>query len=344
MPYIVRCDPAEARLCLTEDWKALLKGFPEPLRECSESLRRKLCFNRRNSEGWPGEFSELTLLYPVLQAEGLDSLSAEEVRSLALCHLLFLIHSVIEDRQLDGQTVLLPAEILFSKHVFATGLQRLRMIQGLRAPELDAWIDQVLRYYAEAQLTRLTGPHSPRTPMKLSGPASLAAGRASLGCLSVIGLGVMARCSSGRIAEMIEAFESLAIALQWADDADDWPGDFIENRDNLVLHELEFMGIALEGIPRSPRGLAVIGRHVLQRGLKLNALDNASAELRSALRIQRELNCLTLADSIEGLVEKMGAIADRWLNDLLDNLSREITTTGSITSRDENAAFPLAVD
>lgn len=293
----------EALLAVEARLAEVFASAAGPVRNGSAAVARALGLGRMSERGWSGQFSPLTILYPMLQAENLPGFPFERALELTVAHLLLLIHAFLEDRQLDRQIEATALDILFSKFALIKGLAILSELAPSGAFVQHPALDRLLREYTEAQLTRYAESDAD--------PNSLAAGRAALGAISLVGLGLCAGADSDRVETMLNAYRSLTAALQWADDLDDWPEDFLAGRENLLLHTLGQVDPAAAEIERTPGCVPMIERRMLSQGVHARALRAAAALFAQAESRQRGMGCEALSALIRDKIALLEAVKRR---------------------------------
>ncbi len=155
------------------------------------------------------------------------------------------MHTFIDDRIVDKQHRLSPAEIVLAKQA-ALLAQRIARESSLLSPPVERlWFDGFDSYHA-AQLRSYDQPTGETSEGTLDTREKIVTDRAALGQL-----GVVAACHAAGRADLRTAFSGafndLAIGLQWEDDLMDWPGDLAANQPNLLLAGLPPSAIASDG-------------------------------------------------------------------------------------------------
>ncbi len=300
----------------------------EDFRQVAESMPAKVKEGLASTERWTGCFSRLTLLYPLVQAEGLDGVDPEAARACSVAQSLFVLHAFIDDHLLDGQMTVERDEGLFDRWLVARALEILaenvgRPLEVLRAQSAvhhDYMLTQT-RSYLEPPPDLPKGEHWPR---------SAAAGRAGLGWLSTLALLRGSGCAEELVARAKQGFDHLFYGLQWMDDLEDWKGDLEEGRENLLLFELE----AKHGVPRADLGsegeaLAHLGRSGVLEG----AMEAGKAEFELAQQIARELGCRAQAYLLQRKINRVEDMQRRYARArsqaLVNVLQRLIEGSGS---------------
>lgn len=279
----------------------LLQKRPE-LCAASEGLRSSLRL-RRGAASWPGSFSPLVSLYPMLQAEPFFDRLGIAARQACLPHLLLLVHSFVEDRILDRQRPSSRAELVFSKQLFCDAQSLLRVLAG-DAPWIQTCIDQANEEYCRGELFSFPlGGSAERWPSV----RRAVAGRAKLAGVAYQCLLRLAGASAAQLAMADAAFDALVVGLQWEDDLVDWTDDVATQSDNLLLWHLERS--------RGERltSLEEIARAFKSGGVTRHALAAAKEEWRAAAELQREIGAPFLASLIDERIGRLEAFGERAL-------------------------------
>lgn len=291
---------------MRDDFAALLRRAPARFFDVAENLVGKIQFNRATIiHGWPAQFTPMVGLYPYLQSEALEMVDEDALRLIGLGHLLLLIHSVIEDRQLDQQIGFDPEELLLSKFLLHEGLRLMRTTLGSRAVEFDQWTETLMKRYISSQMGKKRCLGLGKACVGSVGETeSLAAGRASLGALGAMAIGLKASRSTAKIQVLLEAFDFVAIGLQWADDEADWSEDLRNGQENLLLRLMRADGIDIPLRCSMRIKRAWIGNKVTA-DWRILALGRGCENLRHAVAAQRALGAPTLADNIRSVIERI---------------------------------------
>lgn len=111
-----------------------------------------------------------------------------------------------------------------------------------------------------------------------------------------------------------DAFDYLAIALQYADDAEDWRDDLALNDDNLLLARLRDRGLDSYFLPANEFRTANVGHALLRHDSLGHAGREAKFFLDQAETIQSELECPTLVSLLRRLRSDVEAALVRLRN------------------------------
>ncbi len=284
--------------------------FSESLPSCLAKTGQRICdriqFRANAAEpDWVGQFSTLTLLYPRLQAEPLSDIRQEALKRAGLAHLLLLIHSIIEDRQLDGQIELSKDEILFSKTIYQRALEMLSMVAPARDLTYLGHRDRLIGDYCASQVAKYTDTRGNWSGIRGRDDFSaLAAGRASLGALASLALVRAAGADATWGVEATGAFDALTIGLQWLDDTGDLELDFLNGDENLILHLMSDGTNDVRPMDRTGYGVNMLRKRVIENEFLFDALDKAIEELRSAAASFLRLGCTRLGRLANELADK----------------------------------------
>lgn len=290
--------PDKAKSILRSDLESAYGRLPRCAARTARDMATRIGFsNRPADDGWTGHFSNLILLYPWHFAPK-RLRGSEEVRKATLAHALLLVHSVVDDRQIDGQIGLDPAGMLASRALLLEALGLLRTIPapdpGLRERAFEA----ILRAYLDAQ-TRTLGETRDSSVPELE---RLAAGRAAPGALAPLTLLCMESRDTLDLRTAWKAFAALGVAYQWADDASDWRADLMQpdaGRSNLAL--------ALDR--RTARAGSESGARSI--GLEVAAIDRAEAKFAESARLHERLGRADAAEEIRAVAASMRLRRDR---------------------------------
>ncbi len=285
---------------LAADLEAASRIIERPS-EVIEALR----FREQGAEAHlQGLFSDLTLFYPSILADDLGVSTSEFVESIQYVHFLFIIHTVLEDRLLDGQTRFVPDAYLLNKYISEAG-----WIKSLGAAEKNGllqeyqvWATRLSREYMASQSQSLKAKRN-GFETRVESLESLAARRGLLGFLSVALLSLKAKLSEQNRNRILTAYQSIVVALQWADDLEDWSEDQRLGNPNLVW---------ASATRNASKGLPVrdsIENAQAQISLETFAygIQTAESRFQQAIRLHDDLGLTGTADNI-------GGVFGAWLN------------------------------
>ncbi len=238
-PMLEKFLESESKLLKAEIGKSVSE-WPEPYPQLTASLIEKARFrsNYPATEGWSRQFDPLTLLYPILHADLLVGEPLETIRPWNVVHGLYLIHSILDDRILDGQISKDAQLLLYNRLVL---IHAERMLQTM-SPPCASWWRQLHHDYVVFQGWKSENETLPHGDWS-GAMAELeegAYGRAALGFLATSGMLSAAGCPDHFIQRVLEAYKPLVVALQWCDDFEDWRQDLSAGIPNLMLARLQF--------------------------------------------------------------------------------------------------------
>jgi len=274
---------------------AFLRSTGPSYTQRSESLARRIGLRPQLGPLWTRQLSPLTVLYPLLQAEGLTNVPRAIARHAALAHLCLMIHAFTEDRIADGQLQPASADFPFSKLLLVEGLSVLRRL----APEATAFdraVRRRLRTHASSHDLASEPDPANGTQLADSYVRTISTGRAALGVLASIALAQRATNARATITRVANAFSALSTALQWADDAEDWHADLLAGDANLLLDTLHLRRPDLSIGKKSDA--VIVGRALVDTGTLGHANQQAARWVLRAVRAQSALGCHQLAQQI----------------------------------------------
>lgn len=274
----------------------LQKTLGSDAQEVSTGLAERLQLRPDRDPRWTDQLSPLTLLYPLLQAEGLERVDTATARRANLGHLCLMIHTFVDDRHLDGQFAPTPDELLFSKSMLLEGLAILRRLPNA-GPNFDRTVKRITRAYNLSQQSTTTLNEEAGDTLSDAFAKRIAAGRAAYGALAPLALAQSEEDGAAR--RIKSAFDELATALQWADDTEDWPADLETADENFLLLTLKLRGSDPYALPREPESIAQVGRHLVEHDLIHHAVRQTQRWLNRAVRSQTRLECPRLASLIQ---------------------------------------------
>ena len=274
--------------------RSLEEHLSSHLLETSRTVLDTLRIRPDREPRWTERLSPLVVLYPLLQSQAWSDRPTEAVCTATVVHMFLLMHTFIDDRVIDNQHPLTPAEIVLAKQA-ALVAQRIARESSLLPPPVDRlWFDSFERYHG-AQLQHYAQSGQTMAEEALDAHEQIVADRAALGQL-----GVIVACHTAGRADLqpalSRAFNDLAVGLQWEDDLMDWPHDFATDQQNLLLASL--------GAHSSPADsdtderLRFVDERFIERGTYAFAVDKARLRLATAEREQRRFGSDQLADAI----------------------------------------------
>lgn len=264
-------DDATMVRSVREDLDRHLRRCSSAIAATGRALADRIAFSGRPSEGdWSAQFSRLILLYPYFAARGAAGVGrgaggvgfGERIGTALLGHMFLLIHSIIDDRQIDAQIETVPREMLAGRFFLLEGTRILRSLPTRDPRARERAFDALSRGYLLAQLESTEPADRPRSIRRLE---ALAARRAAPGAMAVVALDATTAldgAETGVACRLWKAFAALAVGYQWADDASDWKQDVARpdgGRFNLALalaRETESaprVGFELEAVARARR-------------------------------------------------------------------------------------------
>jgi hypothetical protein len=280
---------------LEQEFEHVLASLGEGVAIVSAVLVQRIGLRPGAGSRWTFQFSPLTALYPLLQAEGLPGASQAIARRATLGHLCLMIHAFIEDRQFDKQIALTREEALFAKAMLLEGWDILHALPGLDE-SFRATAKHLMVEYWRSQRTRYEVP--PRNTLPDDYMRYAGSGRAAHGALAPLALACCSSEENGIVRMVREAFDQLATALQWADDIEDWTDDLESGDENFLLDTLRLRGLDAYAIPPSPSRIEKVGKALVVRGVVAEALAQARRWVTRAVDCQEDLRCYQLADMI----------------------------------------------
>lgn len=296
---------------LRASFDELSASLPDEIGDRVNELAKRIWPHRPRTH-WVDQFSELTVLYPILQAEGLVEVNHRSARRACVAHLCFLIGAFGEDRLQDGQ-------IAKSVDVF----QSVRFVrsEGTR-------ILRELRHENDStSLLDAIGTSGTMLKPKLDGVdetslAALAPLKAHFGFMATGCLLRYSNCSRFKHELSRDAFAKLSIGLQYADDAADWREDLPLADDNLLLVRLRDLGLDAYSLPDSDFRQINVGHALLRHDSIEDAKRKALSHIDDAIRIQCCIGCRTLVSQLELLKESIVNATPK----IQDRIEREVLT------------------
>lgn len=276
---------------LRQDFDALLSGFPNRLGSVSTAISERLRVKRSADDPhWIAQFSPLTVLYPLLQAQCCPRCSLEDARTATRAHFCLVVHAFIEDRIEDQQVRLAEDERAFSDHVLQIGLS---LLGELRSGRHRADTGEPL-YRELFSVSEIGGTNE-------SALRCIAPKKASYGFLATHALLRGYGCAARELEAVARAFDHIATALQYADDAEDWREDLALRDDNLLLARLVDIGLDPYNLPENDYRIPNIGHALLRQNVLAHVQSQVDRHLDAAIHIQKGLGCETLVGLIEEL-------------------------------------------
>ena len=259
---------------------------------------------------WTARFAPLTLLYPLLQAEGLGEVYPVRARRATLAHHFILVHAFLDDRREDRQIELDPQEIEFMERMLSEGVALLDEI-GDDSDAVAKITDAFVQSYRASQHASFVDPKAPGEMLAPSRVWSIAATRAAYGALSVLILAGSSKCTERALRVIKNAFDALVVGLQWADDLEDWREDLEVGDENLLLLMLRQSGPDPYAHPDDGLRIANVGHALAEHAIMSHAVDQARRHFEFAARRQRSLGCPTLVGLIEGNIARLDGLERR---------------------------------
>ncbi|GEM_PF-6003120 len=293
----------------------LLAGLPASLAAASPPLCSRIKIGGLGLRHWADQFSPLVRLYPLLQAQGSSRAELALARKAAVAHLALLAHAFIEDRRLDRQIELLPAEALLSQRLLLEGLARLRRL-AFGAARLEAWVRRLTDRFAWAQAAQYDG--LPRQagatePSLARAYGRLAAGRSAFGSIAVVAWAIAGGRPAATIRSLLAAFDDLALGLQLIDDLTDWPDDLLNARPNFLALAWSARRRRTLAPPKTRQAAIRHGAEFMRLGIFGQAFTEATRAFDRALAFQRRRGCPRLARLIAARQAHARRMAEDWL-------------------------------
>lgn len=291
---------------LERTWDAEMAMLDPSLRVAGRGLLERMDLGRGKARSWPRLFAPWTSLYPLLQAEGLERADLHQATRLNLAHLALLVHAFIDDRRRDGQLWLEDAESAFSRRCFDLALERLNDEMPDIFPS-DPGVRALLDEYEAAQAGRWpsTVPEQTASGSDEDGIGRLARGRAIHGYLAPLALILGAGASPDEAERHRRAYDELVTGLQWGDDAEDWEGDWLAGRQNLLVSRIVDLLPDTAEFPRRTESLRLLRERMRDAGVVEEALDAAGRCFANASDLHASSGCLTLAGMLRMLMFKV---------------------------------------
>ncbi len=231
---------------------------------------------------WVEQFSPLTLLYPMLHAEGIVTLGEQRARDLGLAQFLFVVHAFLDDRIRDGQIADSEEHNALNRWLVQRAVDEVGQVLGSNDLARD-----LLAAYESAQTTR---------PQTLGELEDLVVGRHLLGVVATSCLLERRGVGFQVVNETSMLFRHLVLSLQWFDDLKDLCDDLETGADNLLIASL--------GLESARERGAILAR-LFVGGVFHNAFERTTDHLRQARGIAGGLGCIGL----ERMLEERG----RWV-------------------------------
>ena len=261
--------------------------------ETSRSVLDTLRIRPDREPRWTARLSPFVTLYPLLQSEAWSDQPTELVRRANEVHLFLLIYTFIDDRLVDGQNTLAPAEIVLAKQALLIAL-RIAREASLLVPETEAFWMESFEKYHRAQLRSYDSIEEEDAETRLEAQEQIVKDRAALGRLAVV-----SACHAAGHADMQSAlgsaFDALAVGLQWEDDLNDWPHDLLASQQTLLLAGLDSGSIPREGDINDR--LRSVDRCLVKSGTYSLAVERSLSFLEGAETVHSRFSCRQLVDA-----------------------------------------------
>lgn len=313
--------------CMRTELGKLSRSWPSALAEINLAVISRTGFQptASASDGWSSQFDPLTLLYPALHFELLPNADASLLRKWNVLHMLYLIHSVTNDRLLDGQIQADASYFLYDRFVL---LQAERSLRELIQNHADWW-ETLHHEYICHQLGAADSSDQPSSSWNdiARRLEAAAAGRAALGFLATSAMLTANGMERASVQKVYEAFKCIVIALQWCDDFEDWRDDYTQNRSNLML-------VRMRHISRSSEisSLPIVAAQLMESGARHFALERASTLFAQAREHYCEFGAIMLSELIgqkSNLVsQKLDRLMEVFLRRIMDGLNDQISEAG----------------
>ena len=315
MPWI---DIESEQTKLERGFDHLLVKLGSDIAQISTRLAMRIGIRPGEEPKWMSRLSPLTCLYPLLQAQGITGVSKSQARRASLGHMCLIIHSFIEDRQLDSQISLVPEEILFSKSMLLEGLSLVRT-SGDHSQDFEKYLSRLMRDYSNSQMLDRDTTNSLPQSLSDANVKRISSGRAVFGVVATMSLAYANNCDTPTKRKLKEAFDCLATALQWADDCEDWHSDLTTRDENLLLTKLGIEHFDPYTLPIDPKK---VGAALLDKNIVEHSISEARRWVQRAITRQRALGCDQLSQLIEmnfvpwnSAMQRQRKRADRDLNE-----------------------------
>lgn len=308
---------------LEESFETRLATLPSDACPLSDRLVTRIGIRPNSEPRWVSQFSPLTLLYPLLQAEGFDDIDIESARSATLAHLFILIYAFLDDRRTDGQIVLDQDEKLFAKRMLSEGLVLLEEIHS-NSTSAVCWIRKLsydYRYLSVERYPLETYDSGNTMSIKLK---QIVAGKASMGALSVMALSSSRISDAKAISAIMSAYDSLVVGLQWADDTEDWRDDLRRNDENLLLNMLASVSFDPYEQRNGRIGFLRTGCAIVRHCIFGRAIGEAGILLNRAANEQKNLKCYTLERLIRQVINTIASAEDRLVSRAASDVIRHL--------------------
>jgi len=309
---------------LRQNLEKLTMQWPPPFPQITQSLIEQVGFRPHSSSslGWTGQFDALTILFPMLLADLLPENAFDLSRKWGVVHALYMIHSILDDRILDGQLKPNSPVVLYNRLVL---LQAEHLFHSLAPNEEQWWITlhhDYLSHQAQ-QDSRLADSVSNASELEES-----AYGRAALGLLAGCGMLSSAGARASTVERVWEAYKPLVIALQWCDDVEDWEEDLKFHRPNLLLAQIgTLVRQTIDDL--SDSWIGEIRKSLFYSGALANAFRRAADLMKKSASLYEHLGAVTVArlilDKSARIEERTHQYAVLYSTEILDILDREVS-------------------
>jgi len=289
----------------------LCASLPDELADRVSKLTKRIWPHRPKAH-WVDQFSLLTVLYPILQAEGIVEVNRRSARTACVAHLCFLIGAFGEDRLQDGQIAKSVDVIQSVRFIRSEGT---RILRELRHENNSTSLLDAIGISGAMLKPRLDGVDE--TSLAALAPLKARFGFIATGCLLRY-----SNCTKFKLEMSRDAFAKLTIALQYADDAADWREDLPLADDNLLLVRLRDLGLDAYSLPDSEFRQINVGHALLRHDSIEDAKRKALSHIDDAIRIQCCIGCRTLVSQLELLKKSIICVTPK----IQDRIEREVLT------------------
>lgn len=286
---------------LRRRFDAWIDTLPTHMARRSAQLSQRLRIKRAAADPhWIAQFAPFTSLYPLLQARAVPAAPRASVDKAMLAHLCLVVHAFIADRDEDRQEFLDDADRAFASLVRRKGLE---VLGNLRC----AAPGRTLRDLYPRRIHSVAATGDTRE----GALESIAPQKAAYGILATHALLRYSGIEPHRLEWALRAFNRLTIALQYADDLEDWRDDLRLGDDNLLLARLADHGLDPYALPNNDYRIPNVGHALLRHGIFDHAHRRALFHLDEAIGMQRSLNCEALVQSLLTLRDEIAASLPR---------------------------------
>lgn len=306
-------DLAAESAALEREFAALIESFEPEHRKASLTLLKRCGIGTSSEMNWNARFKPLTLLYPLMEAEGLGFGDLALARRVTLAHECLIVYGFLDDRLRDNQMQFHPVEIDFMQRLVVAAVERLLPEGATSVPaDLDEAVRGAMEAYRASQSARYAPAGAPAPDLGAAAVRRLLGDRALYGYISTIALARLAGAAAEKVAALREAFDWIALALQWVDDVQDLGEDLAVGEENLVLTLARACGVDAAVALRAGMPAAAVARQVAASGALLGAARAARGAFAAAAELHRGLGNFQLAGMIGervGIMERLESAA-----------------------------------